>query len=212
MTAAPKVVRLSPSTIHTGRGDACHPTATRLSPSTRVAIRVKASSVAITALAALAASLGATACGAASEPAGSFSKIGPSLKYRVEGGIGGLKPSLLVLGRARAMLRLGGCSLGFGLQRRLWSRLRAALRRADLRSISGDYPPPSGTADVVTYVVSSAGNEVRIALDPRYEKVQAQIEPLLAALGQVVARGERRLPARCSSNRVDDKGSVGGAL
>lgn len=212
MTAAPKVVRLSPSTIHTGRGDACQPTATRLSPSTRVAIRVKASSVAIAVLAVLATSLGASACGAASEPAGSFSKIGPSLKYREEGGIGGPKPSLLVSKRARAMLQLGGCSIGFGLQRRLWSRLRAALRQADLPSISGDYPPPSGTADVMTYVVSSAGNEVRIAPDPQYEKVLAQIEPLLAALGQVVARGERRLPARCSSNRVGDKGSVGVAL
>jgi hypothetical protein len=212
MTAAPKVVRLSPSTIHTGRGDACQPTATRLSPSTRDAIRVKAGSAAIAVLAALAPSLGASACGTASEPAGSSSKASPLLSYREEGGIGGPKPSLLVSKRARAMLQMGGCSIGFGLQRRLWGRLRAALKRADLPSIDGDYPPPSGTADVITYVVSSAGNEVRIALDPQYEKVLAQIEPLLTTLGQVVARGERRLPASCASNRVGEVGSVGGSL
>jgi hypothetical protein len=161
---------------------------------------------------ALVPSLGTSACGAAGEPSESSSHPGPLLSYREEGGIGGPRPSLAVSKQALATLRLGDCSASFGLGSRLWRRLGAALRSVDLPSIAGNYPPPDGSADMITYVVRSGGNEVRIAPDPRYEKVLAQIEPLLAVLGQTVARGNRKLPASCASNRVGAAGSGGRSL
>jgi hypothetical protein len=164
------------------------------------------SSIAIAALAALVPSLCVSACGASETTAQPSSQAGRLLSYREEGGIGGPRPSLVVSKQARATLRLGSCSTSFGLGTRLWRRLRATLKGASLGSIAGDYPPPKGSADMITYVVRAGGHEVSIAPDPRYEQVLAQIEPLLAVLGQTVAKGKRKLPAGCASNRTGGGG------
>lgn len=167
------------------------------------------SSVAIVVLAVLALTFGASACGAAgatTEQTSSHS--GRLLSYREEGGIGGPRPSLTVSKQARATLRLGGCSTSFDLHTRLWRRLRTALKTADLGSIAGDYPPPSGSADMITYVIRSGGHEVSISPAPEYEEVMAQLEPLLEVIGKVVAAGKRRLPSGCSNNRTGGGGAL----
>jgi hypothetical protein len=166
------------------------------------------SSVVIAFLATLAPTFGASACGAAATTEQSSSQSGQLLSYREEGGIGGPRPSLAVSKRARATLRLGGCRTSFTLGARLWRRLRAALKSADLGSIAGSYPPPSGSADTITYVIRSGGHEVRISPAPEYEEVLAQLEPLLEVIGKVVAVGKRRLPSSCSSNRAERGGAL----
>lgn len=155
--------------------------------------------------------LGSSACGAAGESAGS-SYPGRLISYREEGGIGGPRPSLTVSKQKRATLRLGSCGTRFKLQPPLWQRLRVALEKANLVSIAGDYSPPEGSADVITYVVRSDGYEVSIASAPlpQYEAVLAQLDPLLEILGRTVATGKRRLPAVCASNRSGLAGSGGG--
>ena len=149
----------------------------------------------IVALGAIASALTGVACGATTT--GSTAPAERLLTYREEGGIGGARPALSVSVRGRATLRLGSCTAGYALGEPLWRKLRSTLRRADLGSIAGDYPPPNGTADMITYVIRSGGHEVRIAPDPSYEAVLDQIEPLLGVLGKVVAQGEGKLPAGC---------------
>jgi len=166
------------------------------------------SSVAIAVLAALAPTFGASACGAAETTTEPSSQSGRLLSYHEEGGIGGPRPSLAVSKQARATLRLGGCRTSFGLGTRLWRRLRAALKGADLGSVAGDYPPPNGSADMITYVIRSGGHEVSISAAPEYEEVLAQLEPLLEVIGEVVVVGERRLPPGCSSNRTGGGGAL----
>jgi hypothetical protein len=150
---------------------------------------------------------GVSACGAAGATEQPSSSLGRLLSYREEGGIGGPRPSLAISKRARTTLRLGGCRASFILGTRLWRRLRTALKGADLESIAGDYPPPSGSADAITYVIRSGGHEVRISPAPEYEEVLAQLEPLLEVIGKVVAAGKRRLPSGCSSSRAERDGA-----
>ena len=155
----------------------------------------RAGSIAIVALAALLPSLAGTACGAAASDTGP--RPGRLVTYREEGGIGGARPSLIVSMTRKATLSLGSCDATYTVGEPLWRNLRGALRRADLGSIAGVYPPPTGAADFITYVVGSRGHEVRISPDPRYDAVLDQIEPLLGALEKVVARGQTKLPADC---------------
>lgn len=155
-------------------------------------------------LAALGTSFAAGACGAGGKPAGSDSSGRRLLFYRQEGGIGGPRPSLTVFKQARARLQLGRCSTSFSLPTRAWRRLRAALGEADISAVAGDYPPPRGAADEITYVLRSGSSEVRLAPAPRAanEKVLAQLQPLLTVLSRTVASGERRLPPSCARSRV----------
>ncbi len=175
---------------------------------------VRAGGLTVAVVVALAPSLGASACGAAGESSESSSHPGPLLSYREEGGIGGPRPSLTVSKQAWATLRLGTCGTGFKLQSRLWLRLRGALERADLASTAGEYPPPEGSADVITYVVRSDGHEVSIAPAPlpEYEAVLAQLEPLLEIIDRILAIGKWGLPPACASNRSGQAGSGGDAL
>jgi hypothetical protein len=158
---------------------------------------MKISIVATVSSVALLLALAGSACGSAATT-GTASSAGRLLTYREEGGIGGPRPSLAVSTQGRATLRLGSCRVGYALGDPLWGKLRGALQRADLGSIVGDYPPPSGAADMITYVVRSDDGEVKIAPDPHYEAVLEQIEPLLGVLGKVVTKGRTRLPADCS--------------
>jgi hypothetical protein len=173
---------------------------------------LRARSLAIAALVALALSAAASACGASGRSTVGSADPGPLLTYREEGGIGGPRPALAVSTGADAALRLGHCRATFKLGRPRWRHLRSALRRADLGSIAGSYPPAGGSADAITYVVRSGGQEVRVAPAPlpRNEAVLAQLEPLLEVIGRTVASGERRLPSDCASNRVPQGASGGG--
>jgi len=130
------------------------------------------------------------------------------VSYREEGGIGGPRPSLVLREGRRAKVRLGGCTERFRVRRRPWKRLRAALRAADLPANAGDYPPPEGSADMITYVVSAGGHTVRIAPGgtPEYDEVMHDLEPPLAALNRVVAAGKRRMDDSCLSARRDPSG------
>jgi hypothetical protein len=157
---------------------------------------LKIGSIVAVSLVVLVASLSGIACGATATRTGE--SAGLLLTYREEGGIGGPRPALTVSKQGRATLRLGSCNVGYALGEPLTRRLRVALRRADLGSIAGDYPPPSGTADMITYVVRSAGHQVSIAPDPRYEAVLEQIEPLLGVIGNVIAKGRSKMPPGCA--------------
>jgi hypothetical protein len=78
-----------------------------------------------------------------------------------------------------------------------------AMRHADIQAIAGDYPPPAGSADEITYVIRTRAGTVQIApaLEPRSEEVMPHLVPLLKALNGLVSAGERRMPSSCRSSR-----------
>jgi len=80
------------------------------------------------------------------------------------------------------------------------------LRNTNLASIAGNYPPPAGYADAITYVIKSGASRVRIAPAPipEYEAVTRELEPLRNALADIVSAGKRRMPRSCASNRVPE--------
>lgn len=163
-----------------------------------------ARSLTVAALATLVLSTAASACGTPGRSTVPAVDHGLLLSYREEGGIGGPRRALIVSAGPDARLRVGRCHTAFRLGRPRRRQLRSALRRAHLGSIVGTYPPAGGAADVITYVVRSGGHEVRVAPAslPGNEAVPAQLEPLLEVIGKAVARGERRLPPDCASNRA----------
>jgi len=140
----------------------------------------------------------------------SFEKVPPSpshphilVSYRQEGGIGGPRPALDVSRNRKARVTLRRCTAKFELRPRAWRKLRAALRSAHLHAISGDYPAPKGSADVITYVIKASGEVVRIAPapQPKNEEVMRHLEPLLKVLDRMVSAGERRMPPSCKRSR-----------
>ncbi|MGB7587560.1 MAG: hypothetical protein WBM00_02510 [Solirubrobacterales bacterium] len=93
---------------------------------------------------------------------------------------------------------MGGCTAKFALGHRIWNRLRAALKGAHLHAIAGNYPPPKGSADVITHVIKAGGDVVRIAPpQPEHKEVMRDLRPLLKALNKTVSAGERRMPSSC---------------
>jgi hypothetical protein len=128
---------------------------------------------------------------------------GGMVSYRQEGGIGGPRPSLIVSRDRRARVTLGGCTTKFALRPRAWDSLRAALRGAHLHAIAGDYPPPKGAADEITYVIEAGQDTVRIAPAPQPENEEAMrdLRPLLKALNKAVSAGKRRMRPSCKGNR-----------
>jgi hypothetical protein len=98
----------------------------------------------------------------------------------------------------------GLCETRFTLKPGAWSRLREALRKADLPAIAGDYPAADGAADMFTYVIEAGRSTVRItdAVRPEHEEVMRDLRPLLEALGRTVRIGEQRMPASCGRDRV----------
>lgn len=124
------------------------------------------------------------------------------VSYRQEGGIGGPRPSLVVTKDRQARAKLGGCVAKFALGHRIWNRLRTALRGAHLHAIAGNYPPPKGSADEITYVIKASGEVVRIAPpQPEHEAVMRDLGPLFKVLNKMVSAGERRMPSSCKNSR-----------
>jgi trimeric autotransporter adhesin len=125
------------------------------------------------------------------------------VSYRLEGGIGGPRPALVVYRDRGARVTLRGCTAKFELRLRAWRKLRAALRDAHLHAIAGNYPAPNGSADVITYVIMVGPDAVRIApaSQPENEAVMRDLEPLLKVLGKMVSGGERRMPPSCRFSR-----------
>jgi hypothetical protein len=124
------------------------------------------------------------------------------VSYRQEGGIGGPRPSLVVFKNRGARVTLGQCTAKFKLRSKAWSSLRTALRGAHLRAIAGTYPPPKGSADVITHVIKANGAVVRIALpQPEHKEVMRDLRPLLKVLNQLMSAGGRRMPSSCKSSR-----------
>jgi hypothetical protein len=141
--------------------------------------------------------------GAGEEPGHMNSAVrrGLLVVYRQEGGIGGPRPSLLVSTDRRAKVRLGSCTARFRLRQEPWRRLRSGLGHADLEAVAGNYPPPPGSADAITYVIKARAGTVRIAPapEPRNEEVMRDLGPVLKALNGVVSAGERRMSPSCQS-------------
>lgn len=123
------------------------------------------------------------------------------VSYRQEGGIAGDGPSLVVSKGRRARVSLGRCTAKFELKPGAWRGLRAALGDARIHTIAGDYPPPEGAADVITYVIKTRAGTVRIApaAQPANEEVMRELRPLLKVLNKTVAAGERRMAPSCRS-------------
>jgi hypothetical protein len=123
--------------------------------------------------------------------------------YRQEGGIGGPRPSLVVSVNRRARVSLGRCTAKFELGPKGWSGLRAALRNAHIQAIAGDYPLPTGSADLISYVVTTRSGTVRIApgSQPANEEVMRKLRPLLKVLDQTVSAGKRRMAPSCGAAR-----------
>jgi hypothetical protein len=71
-----------------------------------------------------------------------------------------------------------------------------------MHAIAGNYPPPKGAADEITYVIKAGRNTVRIAPgpQPKYEEVMRDLEPLLKALDRTVSAGEQRMSPSCESS------------
>ncbi len=140
---------------------------------------------------------------AAGQGSAASSRTGVVVSYRQEGGIGGPRPSLVVSKGRRARVTLGRCTAKLALRPRAWRKLRVAVRDADIQAIAGDYPPPAGSADEITYVIRTRAGTVRIAPspEPRSEEVMRRLKPLLKVLNGLVWAGERGMPSSCRSSR-----------
>jgi hypothetical protein len=128
----------------------------------------------------------------------------PLVSYHREGGIAGGAGPFLVVSRDRgATVTDGLCQARFTLKPGAWSRLREALRSADLPAIAGDYFPPEPVPDGITYVIEAGRSTVRIAIPspPEHEQVMRRLEPLLDALARTVRIGELRMPSSCGGGR-----------
>jgi hypothetical protein len=79
--------------------------------------------------------------------------------------------------------------------------LRAALRDARIRAIAGDYPPPQGAADMITFVIKTHAGTVRIAPGSQLasEEVMRELRPLFKVLNKTVSAGKRRMAPACRS-------------
>jgi hypothetical protein len=123
------------------------------------------------------------------------------VSYRQEGGIGGPRPSLFVSKDHGARVSLGQCTASFELNPGVWTRLRAALKDAQIQTIAGVYPPSEGAADVITYVIKTRAGTVRIAptSQPANEEVVRQLRPLLRVLNKTISAGEQRMSQSCKS-------------
>jgi len=120
------------------------------------------------------------------------------ISYRQEGGLGGPRPSLVIFKDHRVKVRLGECTASFGLRRKAWRALQAAIRGAHLRANAGTYPAPKGSADLMTHVVKARGDVVRIALpQSEHKDVVRDLRPLLRALSKLASAGKRQMPASC---------------
>jgi hypothetical protein len=137
--------------------------------------------------------------GPAGTPVTSGTHGGPLITYRQEGGIGGPRPSLVVSRGRRVLVTMGSCKVRSKLGPAAWTMLRAAIGGARLGALAGDYPPPPGSADMITYVIRTRAGTVRIAPspDPRNEEVMGDLAPLLKVLDGMVSRAQRRMPASC---------------
>jgi hypothetical protein len=133
----------------------------------------------------------------------SVARSGSFVTYRQEGGIGGPRPSLVVSTDRGARVTLGSCAASFTLRPGSWRNLRAAVEGARVRGLAGTYPPPAGSADVITYVVRTRAGTVRIAPapEPRNEEVMRDLGPLFKVLNGLVSAGERRMPTSCPGSR-----------
>lgn len=120
------------------------------------------------------------------------------LSYRQKGGIAGPRPSLVVSKNRWARVSQGSCTARFRLKPGAWRGLRAALRRARIGSIAGDYLPQRG-ADIITYVIKAHAGTVRIApgAGPQGEEAMRKLGPLLKALDRTVSAGERKMARLC---------------
>ena len=122
--------------------------------------------------------------------------------YSREGGIRFQAATLVVSTKSVATVRSNGCTARIQLDAASWRRLRQALAQADLSTLAGDYPAPSGAADVITQTVVVGSDAVRIG-DFASLPVQARRElaPLLGVLGAVLAKGARRVSPSCERGR-----------
>lgn len=77
----------------------------------------------------------------------------------------------------------------FRLSARLWRRLRATLRHADMQALAGSHLPATPIPDAITYVVTAGRNTVRTSDGA----IPRRLEPLLKVLRRIVTIGERRL-------------------
>ncbi len=120
------------------------------------------------------------------------------VSYRQVGGIGGLRPSLVVFKDRSVRVTLGGCTARFVLGSPGWSKLRTALKGAHIHANAGDYPAPKGSADVLAYVIKASGEVVRIAPpQPEHEEVMRDLRALLKVLNKLASAGERQMPTSC---------------
>ena len=128
---------------------------------------------------------------------------GVLVTYRQQGGIGGPRPSLVAFKNRSTRVTFGGCAAKLVASPALWQKLRGALRGANLPAIAGDYPPPKGSADLITHVIKADGAVVRIALpQPGHEEVVQRLLPLLKVLNRLVSVGRRHMPASCQPSQT----------
>lgn len=118
----------------------------------------------------------------------------PLVSYGREGGIR-FQSSILVVSReGDATLRSEGCTARFRLGAASWRRLRKGLKRTELSALAGDYPAPSGAADVITETIVVGRNMVRIGDSSSFRgNARQELAPLLGVLGEILAEGERHL-------------------
>jgi hypothetical protein len=140
-----------------------------------------------------------SACGGGGADEAPVGRTRPLIVYSREGGIRFQSSTLVVKTKGFAVLITSdGCMARFRLGVRALRRLGQARRRVDLPSLAGDYPARAGAADVITETVTVDGDTVRIAdFSSLPIRGRRELTPLLAALGEVLAEGERDTRSRC---------------
>jgi hypothetical protein len=78
----------------------------------------------------------------------------------------------------------------FRLPRALWMKLSAGLKRSDLHALAGDYLPRRPSPDSIVYTTTVGRDAVRTTDGYPFPH---RLEPLITALHEALALGERRL-------------------
>jgi hypothetical protein len=143
-----------------------------------------------------------SACSGASLPEAITAQSHTLVTYREEGGFGGAKGALIVSDRGQATATLGRCATRFHLDAVLWKSLKATLKQTNMHAIAGNYPPPPGSADEITYVITVRRDTVRTSAGTNGVIPPPKLKPLLTVLGKTLSAGERRMARSCGSNRI----------
>jgi hypothetical protein len=140
------------------------------------------------------------------KPSGHPEQARRLVTYKEEGGDPGFRYRFATVStNDTAAVTTGSCGGRYRPSRSLWKRLTAALKRTNMHTLAGNYPPrPDAAVGFFTYTITVGRDTVRITSAPTLadERVGRELEPLSRALAEVVTAKERRMPGACGTTHA----------